>query len=284
MPAPLRSFRQSIGGENNESIGMCTSLTYSRASVALASALNALVFKRLHFVKLTPSVAQSSASIGLMCRASKMYVRSIERRLKRGGYLQLTLFAVDTPASLSQRPGNGAARQTTATSGLKCLGLSANYGPLGSLERILLGTLRWGSTMCFLTWKTRATPQGRLLFQLAPSMPRTGEIGFGLWPTPTVHGNNNRKGLTKKSGDGLATAVRMWPTPRASYRGDCPSERRRRSPDLLSSVRMEQEGSSPEIRATGTLNPAWVEWLMGYPVGWTEISPSETPFSRKSRK
>lgn len=26
----------------------------------------------------------------------------------------------------------------------------------------------------------------------------------------------------------------------------------------------------------GYLNPAWVEWLMGYPIGWTELNASET--------
>ena len=37
----------------------------------------------------------------------------------------------------------------------------------------------------------------------------------GLWPTPTVNGNNNRAGLSEKSGDGLQTAVRLWPTPQS---------------------------------------------------------------------
>jgi len=34
--------------------------------------------------------------------------------------------------------------------------------------------------------------------------------------------------------------------------------------------------------ATGQLNPAWVEWLMGYPMGWTELKDLEMPSSRKS--
>ena len=34
----------------------------------------------------------------------------------------------------------------------------------------------------------------------------------------------------------------------------------------------------------GRLNPAWTEWLMGYPVGWTELKQSVTRLSRKSRK
>lgn len=51
------------------------------------------------------------------------------------------------------------------------------------------------------------------------------ETGFGssrtnqtLWPTPTVNGNNNHKGASKKAGDGLRTAVVLdamgfWPRP-----------------------------------------------------------------------
>lgn len=54
-----------------------------------------------------------------------------------------------------------------------------------------------------------------------------------LWPTPTVHGNYNRKGVSPRSGDGLATAV------------------------------------------GGKLNPQFVEWLMGWPIGWTSLDALE---------
>jgi DNA (cytosine-5)-methyltransferase 1 len=26
----------------------------------------------------------------------------------------------------------------------------------------------------------------------------------------------------------------------------------------------------------GSLNPTWVEWLMGWPLGWTDLAPLET--------
>jgi len=30
----------------------------------------------------------------------------------------------------------------------------------------------------------------------------------------------------------------------------------------------------PEL-AGGALNPMWVEWLMGWPLGWTDLKPLE---------
>lgn len=32
----------------------------------------------------------------------------------------------------------------------------------------------------------------------------------------------------------------------------------------------------------GYLNPTWVEWLMGFPIGWTELNASETPSCRSN--
>ena len=89
------------------------------------------------------------------------------------------------------------------------------------------------------------------------------------FPTITVCGNYNRKGVSKKSGTGLATYVKMYPTPMATQRGDCPAERRRHSPCLESVVAMQEPNG-------GKLNPTWVEWLMGFPLGWTDLDASET--------
>ena len=43
-------------------------------------------------------------------------------------------------------------------------------------------------------------------------------------------------------------------------------------------------GNHPQVRGTGggTLNPTWVEWLMGYPNGWTDLNHSEIVSSPKS--
>ena len=86
-----------------------------------------------------------------------------------------------------------------------------------------------------------------------------------FWPTPTVNGNYNRKGLTPTSGDGLATAVARYSTPMArDYKDNAsPSEHQRNTPSLAS-------------HAGGALNPMWVEWLMGWPTGATELRRSAT--------
>lgn len=119
---------------------------------------------------------------------------------------------------------------------------------------------------------------------------------MGLLPTLTVCGNYNRKGASKTSGDGLATAVKRLPTLRATdaVRGDCPSERARNSPSLVSVVRMmptltvndaknnggpsQLERNSPPLNALvgGPLNPTWLEWFMGWPIGWTGLDALET--------
>lgn len=91
------------------------------------------------------------------------------------------------------------------------------------------------------------------------------------WPTPTVCGNHNRKGASKTSGDGLATAVKNWPTPVASMsKGSSQNALTRksgadRSNDRLDHAVMASDG--------GQLNPDWVEWLMGWPIGWTDLKP-----------
>jgi len=89
---------------------------------------------------------------------------------------------------------------------------------------------------------------------------------FVKWPTPTVCGNHNRKGASPKSGDGLATAVAKVATPTArDWKSGKASQA---THDKNSRPLSEQIG--------GSLNPTWVEWLMGWPLGWTDLKPLAT--------
>jgi hypothetical protein len=94
------------------------------------------------------------------------------------------------------------------------------------------------------------------------------------WPTPTVCGNHNRKGASATSGDGLATAVRTWPTPIAR---DCRTVKGgARSPNSLGTEPLITQVAIAEAKTDGALNPQWVEWLMGWPIGHTDLRPSAT--------
>lgn len=97
----------------------------------------------------------------------------------------------------------------------------------------------------------------------------------GLWPTPTVCGNHNKAGASPTSGDGLATAVKRWPTP-CSRDGKGPWST--------------GTGTDLPQAAGGNLNPTWVAWLMGFPLDWLDVDDelvfgrSATPSSRKTQK
>jgi len=115
------------------------------------------------------------------------------------------------------------------------------------------------------------------------------------WPTPTVCGNYNRKGASKTSGDGLATVVasrsttscsastdaptakaRMWPTATAtSAKGWSPGHNQAETDDRLDYSVERLSFQAGQTTPPKRLNPEWVEWLMGWPQGWTALKPLE---------
>ena len=68
----------------------------------------------------------------------------------------------------------------------------------------------------------------------------------------------------------------MWPTPAArDYKGANGYERTKKK---LENGERAQMGQLPNAvmmeegkQISGSLNPQWVEWLMGYPEGWTDL-------------
>ena len=193
---------------------------------------------------------------------------------------QLPLLLEDSLASLYLMPGSEKARKMTAGSGLKCLESYQKSGPLGLLQKMLLDSSIWGSTIVYLTWRVRAMKRHHFLFQLVPSMPRTEEIESSLWPTMrAVDSDRNsvksQANYYQKTGHHrnlkAVVGLSMWPTPRQSeYKGVGPlgskSQEYRLEKGYLDATVQERE------QTTGQLNPNWVEWLMGFPPGWTDLN------------
>ena len=101
------------------------------------------------------------------------------------------------------------------------------------------------------------------------------------WPTPNAwdgkRGPRSEENLrTKKHQINLITAVKqaerekLLPTPNARDWKDGKTAGNRKSPGL--GVVAHQL----DTQTGGQLNPTWVEWLMGWPLGWSELKPLET--------
>ena len=98
----------------------------------------------------------------------------------------------------------------------------------------------------------------------------TSQVKQNLWPTPRSGNPGSRKPGT--GGKVLAEEVKMWPTPKTPTGG---GQIERKTPG--GGIRkLEDKVSQLEGRNTGSLNPTWVEWLMGFPIGWTDLNHSET--------
>ena len=231
----------------------------------------------------------------------------------RGETAQLPLFPADSPASRSALPESGAAREMTAISGRRCCESYARLNPDGYWQKMFLGSClsspAWFSRLCYLTWNLRATKFSRWYVQLRARVPRTYDSESLLWPTPRASDNDQGYRGDKSSwkgqnrGETLHNAVkRMWPTPHANAstgpgeHGDggenlqtvvarmVPTPTSHRTD--LGTMEMarysgrERKAGKPEAQYEsvnhGQLNPAWVEWLQGFPVGWTDCEPSET--------
>jgi len=170
-------------------------------------------------------------------------------------------------------------------------------------------------------WPRSGMTRNGIAYRLPPLVPLTGETASGYWPTPDAGVFNlnetpesfldRQKKLKAKgiNGNGcgltLAVAARMWPTPTAvdgrrgtgTYRPQdtgvpllhavamsfaTPTARDWRS-GKASAATMSRNSRPLSEQIGGQLNPTWVEWLMGYPNGWTVLPALETPSSRKSR-
>jgi hypothetical protein len=92
--------------------------------------------------------------------------------------------------------------------------------------------------------------------------------------------NNNRQGRTTHST--LREQVvyppphLMWPTPSTrDHKGGYIGGRIRNGKISWDTLDVAVQHTDNQSKVGGTLNPTWVEWLMGLPLGWTDLKPLE---------
>jgi hypothetical protein len=145
------------------------------------------------------------------------------------------------------------------------------------------------------TWPRWGMTQGGFAYAHPMSERRITETdGFSWLPTPTSsdpqlerrakHGKHFQTStgtVRRKNEDGsssmlgLAGYVRMWPTPTANE--DAAGRPNGKMQKML--------GNHPNVRNSGigTLNVSWVEWLMGFPIGFTASKDWVTHKSRSKQ-
>jgi hypothetical protein len=122
-----------------------------------------------------------------------------------------------------------------------------------------------------------------LLWELPTLEPITKGTGCGLllntppppthtqWPTPTAHMSKETNAPSEHNRNTpTLTAQANWPTPRT--KGMCGGSgawEQLKTNTTIEEARLMGAGNG------GKLNPDWVEWLMGWPQGWTDLKPLE---------
>jgi hypothetical protein len=163
-------------------------------------------------------------------------------------------------------------------------------------ESVAVCGLRWqelSMKYCLVTstWKTHQCLWDEDLPESSVILPRWGMTRSGVlyqhptlerpisgiesgsklndWPTPRANDAEKRGKIDHNNPrNGLPAAVLKFPTPVAkdAKASLSPADYRRKSPHLEI---VAGEGSLD----AGRLNPNWVEWLMGWPIGWTDLKP-----------
>jgi hypothetical protein len=172
---------------------------------------------------------------------------------------------------------------SAADYGLTMLDSLASFDPLSSSWKTSQLSLVEDLTVFSETWPRSGMMRSGIAYPLPTLAHLTAATESGSWPTPrscsamaatitpqSVWAENRFPNLETVVGR------RLWPTPNAGMEKHSTKEaywrnrvKKGRQCDLQMAI-YQQTGS-------GSLNPAWVEWLMGFPDAWTDLSNSETP-------
>jgi len=213
-------------------------------------------------------------------------------------------------ASLSVLPGRNVALATSGTYSQPLSNWSAKYDP---------ATCSWNKSQLSLPmmegepladtsqdWPRSGLIVSGTAYPLAPLVRIISEIGSGLWPTMLARDQHTiakvKRGANSPGGTPLSVAAAMWPTPSGPAGGQTSRGGKRKGELLLggavkmwppvaagdSHIAAPNQNTSSLGRSlrrqtdSGSLNPTWVEWLMGFPLGHTVLKDSATQSSRKS--
>ena len=154
-----------------------------------------------------------------------------------------------------------------------------------SYWRMSQGTLAWVPPQSLeILPASGMTQNGRLYERLLLEHHTNANDGFVSLPTPTAEAAKHgaTQDVTANShGKNLWDIPYLLPTPTARDWKDSGKAVINSDRNLLPQ-KVARSDKEKWVKGGGSLNPTWVEWLMGYPSGWTDLSPSETVSSHTS--
>lgn len=176
--------------------------------------------------------------------------------------------AAASPAKTSPSP----AREQGSKEAARVFGPSthdslASFDPDTSSWRTSQLSLLGGLDEFSGTWPRSGMTRSGTAYQRQPLAPLTGGTAFGSWPTPRTS-DTNGPGRHGTGGLDLRTAVaeaEAGLTKDGLYTTPCADDTGHRKGKYA------QGGTALSSQAGGQLNPTWVEWLMNFPLGWTEV-------------
>ena len=195
-------------------------------------------------------------------------------------------------------------------SGQKWHGLLAKFDPATCSWKTAQCSLFEDSEPSLETWPRWGSMRNGACWVRPTLAHRTSGNASGLWPTPVADGDRTTN--YAQGGTSLGYAVRNWPTPTAfdahgvsslrkdnniqkggrhgvslnhavmwptatatAYKGWSPNHNRADTDNRLDYTVEREAYQSGQQTPPLRLNPVWVEWLMGWPLGWTDLKPLE---------
>ncbi len=206
---------------------------------------------------------------------------------------------VDSPAKTSAAPDKALGLTASALAfGWKWPGSLAKYDPSSRSWKTRQCSLLGDSTEFSETWPRWGLMRDGEFLELTTWVPPTAANESGLWPTPrrTDADRGGRGDLIQAVRGNTNSHFKLWPTPHGfskDGKSNGPSGNELGRAVNLSLTRdglfttptagdtghrkakYAQGGTALSAQVGGSLNPTWVEWLMGWCLGWTDLNPLE---------
>lgn len=218
-----------------------------------------------------PSAARCSNVDTPECPSMEMFETSMERQI------EWIYSPEDSPASPSVQPVNAGGSRTNVGSGPNSHDSFAHYDQATFSWRTsqgsLLDTEGWGESL--QTWPSAGMTRSGIAYSLQASERPTVERESLSLPTPRAQLGTKRNSTPwirpldqPQNLENAVARLETFKTPTAAP--------------------WSHGGSGGELHKQvapngGPLNPEWVEWLMGCPIGWTDLQLLETAWSLRSR-